>query len=226
MAADRRSGWWWKVPAGALALLIVTNLAGFDPIGSLRESLFGIEDRPKAASTTLVSIKEVAELKVATGTFSVPVMFGEDQDGILKKVIPDAFDGNSGVAIYEGSVDAFVDLSSLTEDDIEIDRKNRSIVITVPEPELSDPNVDESRSQVVVQNRGVFTRVGEFFDDKPLSDREKLDDVAVEALVEAADQSNLAETARDNAETFLTDLAKNLGYDTVTVRFEAPPRDS
>ncbi len=226
MSKDGGGGVWWKVPAAALGLLIVVNLVGFDPIGSIRTTLFGIEDRPEAASITLVSIREAAELKAATGTFSVPVFFGGDEDGLLERIVPDAFDGNSGVALYEGSVDALVDLSGLTEDDIEVDRSARSIVISVPAPVLSDPNVDESRSQVVVQNRGVLTRVGEFFSDAPLQDRERLDDVAVEALTEAAEQSELDRTARDNTEDFLTAVANQMGYDDVTVTFVEPPTDT
>ena len=139
----------WKGLGLAAIVLVLINLVGFDPIGSLRDKLFGVDQRPEAAATTLLTIRRTTELRAATGEFSVPVYFGTEQDGVVHEVLPDAFDGNSGVAIYQGSVDAFVDLKGLTTDDLEINRTDRSIVITVPEPVLTDPNIDEARSKVI-----------------------------------------------------------------------------
>lgn len=212
----------WKPLGVAAIVLIGVNLLGFDPIGGLRDRLFGVEQRPAAADTTLLTLRRTTELRAATGEFSVPVYFGTEQDGLVHDILPDAFDGNSGVALYQGSVDALVDLEGLTTDDLEINRTRRSIVITVPPPVLSSPNIDESRSKVLTQNRGVMTRLGEFFDDKPLSGRDELDDVAVEELEKAAAESELSSTAEDNTRDFLTALAKRLGYDSVEVVFEEP----
>ena len=152
---------WWKRIGIAAVLLVVVNLVGFDPIGSLRDRIFGVDQRPEAADTTLLSIRKTAELRSATGEFSVPVYFGTEEDGLIHDILPGAFDANSGVAIYQGSVDAFVDLEGLTTDDLEINRTDRSIIINVPEPRLSDPNIDESKSKVLTQSRGAFTRIGE-----------------------------------------------------------------
>lgn len=213
----------WK-PLGVVAILLVlVNLVGFDPIGNLRNWMFGVEERPEAARTTLVTIRRTAELRAATGEFSVPVYFGTEQNGFVKEILPDAFDANSGVAIYQGSIDAHVDLKGLTTDDLEINRTDRSIVITVPEPVLSDPNIDEKTSKIVTQNRGLFTRIGEFFTETPLRGRDALDEVAVEELQKAAEESELRETAKENTRDFLTALAKRLGYESVEIRFEAPP---
>lgn len=212
----------WK-PLGLVAIvLVVINLVGFDPIGSMRDRLFGVDQRPEAAGTTLLSIRRTSELRAATGTFSVPVFFGTEQDGVIHDILPDAFDGNSGVAIYQGSVDAFVELKGITADDLEINRTDRSIVITVPEPTLSEPNIDESRSQVITQNRGLMTRLGELFDDAPLTGKDELDEVAVDELTKAAVESDLRGTAKETTRDFLTALAQRLGYSEVEVRFRAP----
>ena len=210
----------WK-PLGVVAIvLIVINLVGFDPIGSLRDRLFGVEQRPSAAATTLLTIRRTSELRAATGSFSVPVYFGTEQDGVVHDILPDAFDANSGVAIYQGSIDAFVELKGLTTDDLEINRSDRSIVITVPEPTLSAPNIDESKSKVITQSRGLMTRLGELFDDAPLKGKDDLDRVAVDELAKAAAESDLRGTAKANARDFLTALAKRLGYSEVEIRFE------
>ena len=212
---------WWKRIGIAAVVLVIINLVGFDPIGSLRDRIFGVDQRPEAAATTLLSIRKTAELRSATGEFSVPVYFGTEEDGLLHDILPGAFDSNSGVAIYQGSVDAFVDLKGLTTDDLDINRTDRSIIITVPEPRLSDPNIDESKSKVITQSRGAFTRLGELFSDKPLSDREALDDVAVGEIIKAADESGLRDTAKENTRDFLTALANRMGYDDVEVRFRS-----
>lgn len=209
----------WK-PLGIVAIvLVLVNLVGFDPIGRLREGLFGAERRPEAADTTLLSLKKTSQLRAATGKFAVPVYYGTEQDGVVHEILPDAFDGDSGVAIYEGSVDALVELKGLTTDDLEINRTDRSIVITVPEPVLTDPNIDEARSKVITQDRGLLTRLGDLFDDTPLRGKDDLDQVAVDELTKAARQSQLLETARTNTRDFLTALANRLGYDTVEVKF-------
>ncbi|HBX78902.1 MAG TPA: hypothetical protein DEG43_14765 [Acidimicrobiaceae bacterium] len=219
MAEKSRVGGWWKWVAVGLGLLVGINLFGFDPIGSMRNSLFGVEQRPEAAKTTLVAIRKTADLRAATGEFSVPVYFGTEQDGLIHDIVPDAFDANSGVALYAGEVDALVDLSKLTSDDLDINRSDRSITLRVPEPRLSDPNLDESASKVITQDRGVFTRFGEFFDDAPLQGKDKLDQKAVAELRVAAQESELQETAKANATAFLTGLLENLGYDDITIEF-------
>ena len=137
----------WKGLGLAAIVLVLINLVGFDPIGSLRDKLFGVDQRPEAAATTLLTIRRTTELRAATGEFSVPVYFGTEQDGVVHEVLPDAFDGNSGVAIYQGSVDAFVDLKGLTTDDLEINRTDRSIVICKPAP--SPTKSVEGRSSTV-----------------------------------------------------------------------------
>lgn len=218
-ASRSRVPGFWKGLGLVAIVLVVVNLVGFDPIGSIRDKLFGVDQRPEAAGTTLLTIRRTTELRAASGEFSVPVYFGTEQDGVVHDILPDAFDANSGVAIYQGSVDAFVDLKGLTTDDLEINRTDRSIIITVPEPTLSKPNIDESKSKVVTQDRGLMTRIGELFDDAPLKGKDELDDVAVEELIKAAAESDLSGTAEENTRDFLTALAKRLGYDDVEVRF-------
>jgi hypothetical protein len=209
--------------AGAVAIaLVALNLVGFDPIGSLRDRLFGANSRPQAASTTLLALRRTNDLRAAQGEFSVPVYFGTEQDGALHDILPDAFDANSGVAIYQGSVDAFVDLSGLTKDDLELNRSERTITITVPNPTLSEPNINEAKSQVVSQNRGLLTRLGELFGETPLEGKEELDDAAVKALRDAAKQADLSGTAKEVATDFLTAISKRMGYDTVVVKFVDP----
>lgn len=212
----------WKIVGIAGALVLVVNLFGVNPLGWVTSSIFGDDEPPKAADTTLLSIITTQDLRAATGEFSVPVYFGTEQNGWIKELLPDAFDANSGIVLYQGSVDAFVDLSGLTEDDLVIDETSKKVTITLPTPQLSRPNIDPEKSKVMSQNRGVLTRLGELFSESPMQGRTELDELAVDELTKAAIDSNLTETAQDNAEAFISSLVAELGYDDVTIVFEAP----
>lgn len=212
----------WKVLGVAGAAVLVVNLFGINPLGWVTEPLFDDDDPPVAADTTLLSIVKRQDLRAATGEFSVPVYFGTEQNGLVKEIVPDAFDGNSGIALYQGSVDALVDLSGLAEDDIDIDPTTKRVTITVPDPVLSRPNIDPSKSTVVSQNRGILTRLGELFSESPMQGKDALDRLALEALTDAAIESNLADTARQSTRELLEALGRELGHSDVTVVFEKP----
>ncbi|HPB44709.1 MAG TPA: DUF4230 domain-containing protein [Microthrixaceae bacterium] len=212
----------WKLLGLAGAAVLVVNLLGVNPLGWVADGLWASDDPPAAADTTLLSITKTQDLRAATGEFSVPVYFGTEQNGFLKKIIPDAFDADSGIALYQGSVDAFIDLSGLTEDDLEIDEAANTLTITVPDPTLSTPRLDHEKSSVVSQDRGVLTRLGEAFSESPMEGRDKLDETAVNELAKAAAQSNLLDTARTNGEDFLVALGEQLGFDRVIIVFEKP----
>lgn len=211
----------WKILGIAGAAVLIVNLFGVNPLGWVTSSWFEDDDPPAAADTTLLSIIRTRELRAASGEFSVPVYFGTEQNGI-REILPDALDANSGIFLYQGTVDALVDLRGLTEGDIEVDAANRSVRIEVPEPTLSRPNIDPSKSKIVSQNRGLLTRLGEIFSESPMAGREELDEVAIEELTRAAQQSDLAGTARENAREFLTALLNELGYTDVEIEFVAP----
>lgn len=211
----------WKILGIAGAAVLIVNLFGVNPLGWVTSSWFEDDDPPAAADTTLLSIIRTRELRAASGEFSVPVYFGTEQNGI-REILPDALDANSGIFLYQGTVDALVDLRGLTEGDIEVDAANRSVRIEVPEPTLSRPNIDPSKSKIVSQNRGLLTRLGEIFSESPMAGREQLDEVAIEELTRAAQQSDLAGTARENAREFLTALLNELGYTDVEIEFVAP----
>lgn len=206
------------VSVAFLALVWAVN-----PLAWMRDQVFGPGDPPAAGDATLLEIRETADLRVATGAFSVPVYFGDGEQSLLGEFVPDFIDGDSGVAIYQGSVDAMIDLQKLTQNDIDADQDARTLRITVPAPRLTEPNIDEENSTVVAHSRGVGTRVSEFFDDNPLQARDELDATGVAAVEQAARDSELEETARRNGRAFLTTLGHRLGYDEVTVEFSRSP---
>ena len=208
------------VAVGVLALSIL--FAG--ALGSLRDALFGAEAAPAPGDTTLLEIRKTAELRAATGSFSVPVYYGFDEDkGLLSKIVPDVIDENSGVAIYQGSIDALIDLKALQDRNIKADKAAGTLTITVPTPALTTPKIDLTKSRIVAQQRGIGTRVGDFFASAPLEQRQALDQAAVQALQQAAAESGLQATARENGRDFLTALGHQLGFATVTIVYADEP---
>ena len=72
-----------------LAMLFAGTLA------SLRNALLGEDSVPAPGDTTLLEIRRTAELRAATGSYSVPIYYGFDEDkGILSKIVPDVIDGS------------------------------------------------------------------------------------------------------------------------------------
>jgi hypothetical protein len=203
-----------------LVALLTLGVAFFlsDPLGRLKDAILGSASGPSASDVTLLELQRTAQLRAATGTFSVPVDYGTSETGI-KQYIPDFIDGDSGIAIYQGSVDALVDLRGLTQADLLADTATNTLTIVVPPPTLTEPNIDEEKSRVVVQQRGLGTRVGDFFAAAPLEKRQELDRAAVAALREAATDSPLSETARENGRDFLVALGHRMGFATVVVRY-------
>ncbi|MFN8099835.1 MAG: DUF4230 domain-containing protein [Dermatophilaceae bacterium] len=217
MSSTERTRPW--VPIVLVAILTL-GVAFFlaDPLGRLKDAILGSSSGPSASDVTLLEIQRTAQLRAATGTFSVPVDYGTSETGI-RQYIPDWIDGDSGIAIYQGSVDALVDLRGLTSADLKTDKTTDTLTITVPPPTLTEPNIDEDKSRVVAQQRGLGTRVDDFFAGAPLEKRQGLDQAAVAALREAATQSSLSETARQNGRDFLVALGHRMGFTNVIVRY-------
>lgn len=217
MTASSRGRAWLPL---LLVALLTLGVAFFlaDPLGRLKDAILGAPQRPDASDVTLLELQRTSQLRAATGTFSVPVYYGMDESG-LRQYIPDILDRDSGVAIYQGSVDALIDLDGLTGKDLKVDKGTNTVTITVPPPTLTEPNIDEEKSRVVVQQRGLSSRVKDFFAAAPLEKQQALDREAVAALREAAAQSELGETARANGRDFLVALAKRMGFTYVVVHY-------
>ncbi|MEI2776193.1 MAG: DUF4230 domain-containing protein [Tetrasphaera sp.] len=217
MTAPARGRAWLPL----LVVALLTLGAAFflaDPLGRLKDVILGAPQPPNASDVTLLELQRTSQLRAASGTFSVPVYYGMDESG-LRQYIPDVLDQDAGVAIYQGSVDALIELDGLTRENLSVDKATNTVTITLPPPTLTEPNIDEERSRVVVQQRGLTTRVKDFFAAAPLQKKQELDREAVAALRAAAAQSELGETARANGRDFLVSVAKRMGFTYVVVRY-------
>jgi hypothetical protein len=177
---------------------------------------FGSTEIDRSQPPLLVQLSDLAEYRAATSTFELIVDLENDV-----KFLPDFVAGERSVMVVAGTVDAKVDFSGLTEQNIEVSEDRKSVVIHLPVPEVTDPRVDNERTEVVARQRGVFTRIGGVFSDQPINDK-KLYVLAEEKLRVAAQESQLRVLAETNTRAMLDALLESLGFEEITIIFDPP----
>lgn len=88
----------------------------------------------------------------------------------------------------------------------------------LPRAQLEKPNIDNKRSYVYAQQRGLFDRVEDLLSSSPADQRE-LYVLAEKKIAEAAQASDLRNRADQNTKIMLEGLLKGLGFEKVTVKF-------
>jgi Protein of unknown function (DUF4230) len=126
------------------------------------------------------------------------------------------------VLLAQGSVDAGVDLGSLSPRSIATDATTGATTITLPHATLGQAHVDLNASTIVRHDRGLFDRLGSTFGDASQTDNAAY--VLAEAkLHKAAVDSKLLAKAETNTAAMLRQLATGVGHAGVTVRFNDAP---
>jgi hypothetical protein len=178
---------------------------------------FGSTEIDRSQPPLLVQLSDLAEYRAATSNFELVIDLENDV-----KFLPDFVAGDRSVMVAAGEVDAKVDFSKLTEQNIVVSPDRKQVTIHLPAPEIADPRVDNERTEVVSRQRGVFTRIGSVFSDQPVNDK-KLYVLAEEKLRTAAEASKLKELAEKNTRSMLEAFLRSLGFEQVTIVFDPPP---
>ena len=198
------------VIAVALVLLVVVGvIATIDPFGS--------ETVDRSGPAVLEQIRELEEFTAAEGNFSQDVDIEEDSN-----LLPSFLAGERVVAIMSGTVRATVDMGGLDEDSIEVSEDGTTIRLTLPDPQLSDADIDESSARILSRDRGLLDRVDDFFASNPTDDSE-LYRAAESKVEQAARESDLLEEARENTERWLTTFLGAAGFETVEISWQSSP---
>lgn len=197
-----------------VAALVVGGLVarGLDLLPGLP---FGTDSVDRSAPSLLTSLEDLERYHAATGSFQVVVDLEKDV-----RWVPSAISGERTTFLATGSVDAYVDFTGLAGDAVEVSDDGRSVTFSLPPAQLAEADVDLENSRVLARDRGVLDRVGGMFSDNPTSERE-VASLAEDKLDDAAAQSELREQAEENTREMLTGLARSLGYEQVTVEFDA-----
>lgn len=200
------------VIAGGLALAAANLLPSFI------KNPFSTETIDRSGPVLVQEISGMNKLLTAEGRFQVVVDYEEDV-----QFVPDFLAGYHALLEVHGTVDAVVDLSKLTEDDIVISPDGKGVTITLPEPELSDVRLDVEATRFYVLNSGLVNRLEEFFNDD-VARQGDLYRIAVEKIETAAAESNLLDFARERARVNVEGLLRSLGFERITINFATNPQ--
>ena len=206
----RRVFWTLLVVAALVVGALGINMTGWLP--EFRNP-FAEKKTDASQPPLLLSIKDLSRFVAAEGEFQVVIDLKKD-----RKYVPDWLVNERTLYVADGTVQAYVDFRNLDESAIKVSPDRKSVEITLPAPELGEATLNNERSYVFAEERGLINRIGDFFDGDPNRQRETL--LTAEGKIkEAAANSALQDTAEENTRKMLTTLLHSLGYDTVTVTF-------
>ncbi|MFC4015518.1 DUF4230 domain-containing protein [Nonomuraea purpurea] len=205
----------WRYIAGFLVLAVLLVVGGrlawtwLNPLGE--------QTIDRSQPVVLQSIKDMSRFEAATGTFQVVVDLEKDA-----KFLPDAVKGTRTLFVGAGGVDAYVDFSAMATNALTISQDRTEVTVRLPRAQLEKPNLDNSRSYVFAQQRGLFDRVQDFLSGSP-GDQRELYLLAEKKISEAAVASDLRARADANTKAMLSGMLKSLGFTKVTVKYTDEP---
>jgi hypothetical protein len=204
--------------AGVTFAVIVALCLGLRAINLLPtfDNPFADRETDRSQPVLLQSMRDLSRYVAADGTFQVIVDLQQSKENI-----PDFLVNRRTLFVGSGSVQAYVDFSTLTEGAIVVDEEAGTARITLPAPQLSQAALDMERSYVVAEERGLLTRIGDAFRTDP-NKQQRVYQEAQKRITEAARSSELDQRARENTQKMLESLLARLGYKSVTVTYTSP----
>ncbi|MER7482659.1 DUF4230 domain-containing protein [Streptomyces sp. NPDC126510] len=204
----------WAKVVTALVLLLVVFFAGLrlSVIPGLKD-LFGTETQDRSGPALLKSIQDISRYDAASGNFQVVVDLEKDA-----KLLPDAIRGTRTLYVGAGTVDAYVDLGKVGENDVRVNGDRTSATLRLPHAQLGKPALDPDRSYAVSKQRGLFDRLGDLFSDNP-NGEQAVQKLAVRHIGDAAKESELTARAEANTTGMLEGLLRSLGFKEVRVSY-------
>lgn len=205
----------WRYIAALLAIAVLLVVGGrlawtwLNPLGE--------QTIDRSQPVLLQSIHDLSRFEAATGSFQVVVDLEKDAN-----FLPDAIKGTRTLFVGAGSVDAYTDFTALPKDAVTVSQDRTQATVRLPRAQLEKPNLDNNRSYVFAQQRGLLDRVEDFLSASPTDQRE-LYVLAERKIAEAAVASDLRARADTNTKLMLEGLLKSLGFTKVTVKFTDEP---
>ncbi|WP_405593696.1 DUF4230 domain-containing protein [Streptomyces sp. NBC_01092] len=206
----------WAKAVSALVLVLVVFFAGIrlSVLPGLKD-LFGTETNDRSGPALLQSIQDMSRYDAASGNFQIVVDLEKDA-----KFLPDAIRGTRTLYVGAGTVDAYVDLGKVGEDDVTVNDDRTSATLRLPHAALGEPSLDPDRSYAVSKERGLLDRLGDLFSDNPNSEQ-AVQKLAVRHIGDAAKESALTARAETNTSDMLEGLLHSLGFKEVKVTYGA-----
>jgi hypothetical protein len=205
----------WRFLAGLLVVVVILVVGARLTWSWLNP--FGETSIDRSQPVLLQSIHNLSRFEAATGNFQVVVDLEKDAS-----FLPDAVKGSRTLFVGAGGVDAYVDFGTLTGGALTMSPDREEVTIKLPRAQLEKPNLDNKRSYVYAQQRGLFDRVEDFLSSSP-ADQQELYVLAEKKIAEAAQASDLRNRADQNTKAMLQGMLGTLGFDKVTVKFADEP---
>ncbi len=187
---------------GVLALLgvfyIFTWVKGFFPNASAPTV-----DTSRTA--VIQEIKRLNRLETAQYTIDKVIEAGTDKsDNTFSQILY----GDRLLLIAHGQIIAGIDLSKLTDQDVQI--SGQTITMNLPAPEILVSTIDNAQTKVYDRKVGFLTKGNK---DLEAEARQK----ALESITDAACEGGILQQAGDNAKKQLMILLSGLGFTSVIV---------
>ncbi|MEU4230315.1 DUF4230 domain-containing protein [Nonomuraea sp. NPDC026600] len=205
----------WRYLAGFLVVAVLLVVGG--RLAWTWLNPFGEQTIDRSQPVLLQSIKDLSRFEAATGNFQVVVDLEKDA-----RFLPDAVKGTRTLFVGAGNVDAYLDFSALGANGVTVSKDRTEVTIRLPRAQLEKPNLDNRRSYVFAQQRGLLDRVQGFLSSSP-NDQRELYVLAETKIAEAAASSDLRARADTNTKAMLEGMLKSLGFTKVTVKFADQP---
>lgn len=163
---------------------------------------FDSQRTDRSQPALLVSIQELSEYHAAVGNFEVVI----DVDDNVRWV-PDFIAGERSLFVAAGTVDAVIEFSDFSEDGLVLSDDGKSVEIRLPEAKLDKPNLDQSRTYLVTQERGIVNKYEDFFTTQ---DQSNLYELAEKKFASAASESKLTQQAEENTKDMLKGMFNSI----------------
>lgn len=194
----------WRV-GRAVAIVVVAVVALLWLVSRVPDlNPFGTETQDRSAPVLLQSVRDMSEYHAAEGNFQVIVDLEHDVSWV-----PDVIAGSRTLFVAQGTVDAYIDLKSLSDKALTVDMAKKTVQVRLPAPQLAKPNIDQEHTYLYSQERGVFDRVASVFSTE---DQQEFYVLAEKKIGEAAKSADLTKRAERNTRQMLTGMFTSLGY--------------
>jgi len=203
---------------GVVFALIVATCFGLRAINVLPsfDNPFSDQTTDRSQPVLLQSMRDLSRYVAADGTFQVIVDLQEDKENI-----PDFLLNRRTLFVGSGTVEEYVDFSSIADGALKVNEQDKSVQITLPAPQQSTAALDMERSYVVTEERGLLNRIGDAFNNDPTKQQNVYRE-AQQRITAAAQSSGLDQRAKENTQKMLESLLTRLGYTSVTVNWSTP----
>jgi hypothetical protein len=194
----------WKVGrlAGAAIVMVVAVLFIASRLPDLNP--FEEEQIDRSQPALLKSVKDLSQYHAAEGNFQVVVDLEKDVPWV-----PDVIAGSRTLFVAAGSVNAYVDFAHLPDDALTVDTEKHTVQVDLPEAKLAKPNLDQRKTYLYSQDRGVVDSVSSLFTEE---NQQEFYVLAEQKISAAAKGAGLTERAEKNTRSMLTGMFSSLGY--------------